>query len=87
MTSLTEIEAAILQLPKDEAHELLHWLQNYLETANGNLGKKLSLSEAVEVMRHLYESGGELAAISAERNSVGTADSDTDDFYKYEDYA
>lgn len=40
--------------------------------------QKLSLLEAVEVMRHFYEPGGELAAI---------ADSDTDDFYEYEDYA
>lgn len=31
MKSLQEIETAIAQLPKAEAHQLLNWLQDYLE--------------------------------------------------------
>ncbi len=31
MNSLAEIEAAIEQLPKDNARQLAQWLQNYLE--------------------------------------------------------
>lgn len=31
MTSLAEIEAAIVQLPKDNARQLAQWLQNYIE--------------------------------------------------------
>lgn len=31
MNSLQNIEAAIAQLPKAEAHQLLNWLQDYLD--------------------------------------------------------
>ncbi|HEY9706444.1 MAG TPA: hypothetical protein V6C58_28685 [Allocoleopsis sp.] len=31
MTTLTEIETAIKQLPQDEIHQLAHWLNNYID--------------------------------------------------------
>ena len=31
MTTLTQIEAAIKQLPKSELHQLATWLQNYVD--------------------------------------------------------
>jgi hypothetical protein len=56
MTTLQEIEAAIKQLPQDDAHQLSAWLQNYLETAwdrqiqadleSGKLDRLISQAEA-----------------------------------------
>lgn len=56
MTTLSEIEAAIKQLPKDDIHQLSIWLQEYLDDlwdrqietdlVSGKLDKLIAKAEA-----------------------------------------